>query len=215
MNRTKRACIKCGKSFYGGSDRLYCDDCAKVIKSNVMRTRKCKLCGAEFLGGPRASYCPECRKIRQKEASERARKRGGAARPIGSIDKCEWCGAEYIVNSGRQKYCSDKCQYEAVLEWQRKHKKGYNKTSGQDIKKVERRKEKKKICAYCGRVFSSSTSTNLCSDYCRKKNRQIKEYQSEIKRGNNVNIGKLLNEQKEYQLKVETDERGENRKLFR
>ena len=72
--------------------------------------------------------------------------------------------------------------------------------------KAERRKEKKKICVYCGRVFSSSTSTNLCSDYCRKKNRQIKEYQSEIKRGNNVNIGKLLNEQKEYQLKVETDE---------
>ena len=53
---------------------------------------------------------------------------------------------------------------------------------------------------------SSSTSTNLCFEYCRKKNRQIKEYQSEIKRGNNVNIGKLLNEQKEYQLKVETDE---------
>lgn len=107
---------------------------------------------------------------------------------------------------GRQKYCSDKCQYEAVLEWQRKHKKDYNKTSGQDIKKAERRKEKKKICIYCGRVFSSSSPTNLCSDYCRKKNRQIKEYQSEIKRGNNVNIDRLLNEQKEYQLKVKTDE---------
>ena len=95
---------------------------------------------------------------------------------------------------------------EAVLEWQRKHKEGYNKISGQDIKKAQRRKEKKKICVYCGRVFSSSTPTNLCSEYCRKKNRQIKEYQAEIKRGKNVNIGRLLNEQKEYQSKVETNE---------
>lgn len=46
----------------------------------------------------------------------------------------------------------------------------------------------------------------MCSEYCRKKNRQIKEYQAKIKRGKNVNIGKLLNEQKEYQSKVETNE---------
>lgn len=85
MKRTKRACIKCGKLFYGGTDKTYCDECAKVIKSNVMRTRTCKSCGAEFLGGPRASYCPNCRRIRQREANERARKRGGATRPIGSI----------------------------------------------------------------------------------------------------------------------------------
>ena len=201
MKRTKRACIKCGKLFYGGTDKTYCNECSKAIKSNVIRTRTCKLCGVEFLGGPRAFYCPECRKIRQKEATARARKRGGAARPIGSADKCEWCGAEYIVNSGRQKYCSDKCQHEAVLEWQRKHKKGYNKASGQDIKKAERRKEKKKICVYCGHVFSSNTATNTCSDYCHEKNKQIKEYQADIKRGKNVNIGRLLNERKEYQSK--------------
>ena len=39
MNRTKKACIKCGKPFYGDPDKLYCDDCAKDIKSNVMRKR--------------------------------------------------------------------------------------------------------------------------------------------------------------------------------
>lgn len=96
------------------------------------------------MGGPRAFYCPNCRRIRQREANERARKRGGATRPIGSIDKCKLCGAEYVVNSGRQKYCSDECQREAVLAWQREHKKGYGKASGQDIKKAERRKEKRK-----------------------------------------------------------------------
>ena len=47
-------------------------------------------------------------------------------RPLGSVDKCERCGKEYTVESGRQKYCPD-CQREAVLEWQRDHKAGYNK----------------------------------------------------------------------------------------
>lgn len=206
MKRTKRACIKCGKLFYGGTDKTYCDECAKVIKSNVMRTRTCKSCGAEFLGGPRASYCPNCRKIRQREANERARKRGGATRPIGSIDKCKLCGAEYVVNSGRQKYCSDECQREAVLAWQREHKKGYGQASGQDIKKAERRKEKKKICVYCGRVFSSNTATNTCSDYCRKKNTKIIEYRAEIKRGINANIEKLIEERNEYITKIKKDE---------
>lgn len=153
-NRTRKPCRKCGKVFSGGTDKMYCDECSKAIKSDVLRMRKCKM-----------------------------------------------CGVEYIVNSGRQKYCSEKCQHKAVLEWQREHKKGYSKTSGQDIKKTERRKEKRKICVYCGCTFSSSKPTNTCSEYCRKKNKQIKEYQAEIKRGRNVNIDKLLNEQKEYRDK--------------
>lgn len=180
---------------------MYCDECAKAIKSDVIRIRTCKMCGVEFSGGPRAFYCPDCRRIRQREASARAKKRG-SARPIGSIDKCEWCGSEYIVNSGRQKYCSDECQRDALLAWQRENKKGYNKASGQDVKKAERRKEKKKICVYCGREFSSRTSTNACSDYCRDKNRQIKEYQAEIKRGINANIGKLTEERNKYRAKI-------------
>ena len=34
----------------------------------------------------------------------------GTRRPLGSVDKCQWCGAEYTVVSGNQKYCSDKCR---------------------------------------------------------------------------------------------------------
>ena len=39
MNRTEKACIKCGKLFHGGSDKFYCDDCAKAIKKsrNILR----------------------------------------------------------------------------------------------------------------------------------------------------------------------------------
>ena len=114
-NRTKRACIDCGKAFYGDLDKLYCDECAKKRKSDVMRIRTCKMCGAEFSGGPRAFYCTNCRVIRKRDSEKRHREKG-TARPIGSVAKCEWCGVEYVVNSGRQKYCSDECQREAVLE---------------------------------------------------------------------------------------------------
>ena len=39
MNRTEKACIKFGKSFYGGPDKFYCNDCAKAIKKsrNILR----------------------------------------------------------------------------------------------------------------------------------------------------------------------------------
>lgn len=82
---------------------------------------------------------------------------------------CQVCGKEYAVVSGRQKYCSDVCQRKGILEWQREHKRGYNKVSGQDIKKQERRSQAQKICVYCLRAFTSSTSTNTCSDYCRRE----------------------------------------------
>lgn len=203
-NKTKRTlkiCRDCGTPFYGGGpDKLYCDECAKKRRSNVIRMRRCKMCGAEFPGGPRAYYCPVCRKERQKEANRRARARGGSLRPIGSIDTCEWCGTEYIVNSGRQKYCSDECQNAAVLKWQREHKKGYNVESGQDIKRRERRKDKQKICVYCGKVFQSDTTTNLCSDYCRTRQHQINAYIAERNRGVNINLEKLIQQRDEYRL---------------
>lgn len=202
IRRTLKKCLDCGTAFYGGGpDKLYCDECVKKRKSNVIRIRICKMCGAEFPGGPRAYYCPICRKDRQKEANRRARARGGAMRAIGSIDTCEWCGTDYIVTSGRQKFCSEECQKEAMLKWQREHKKGYNNKSGQEEKKKERRKEKQKICIYCEREFQSNTSTNVCSSYCREHQQQISMYKAERNRGANVNLEKLIQHRNEYRKK--------------
>ena len=200
-NRTKRACIDCGKAFYGDLDKLYCDECAKKRKSDVMRIRTCKMCGAEFSGGPRAFYCPNCRVIRKRDAEKRHREKG-TARPIGSVAKCEWCGVEYVVNSGRQKYCSDECQREAVLEWQRDHKQRYNIESGQYDKKIEKRKNSLKICVYCGKQFHSDVATNLCSDYCRRKQKQIHMRVSDAKRGVKSNIEQLMQERNEYRKSI-------------
>ena len=101
--------------------------------SVVVKPRTCRQCGVVFDGGPRAWYCPECRQKRKQDANANFRKKGRKAdRPIGSTDNCVRCGAEYIVNSARQKYCHA-CAYEAIRDadrpasraWNQSHKQTY------------------------------------------------------------------------------------------
>lgn len=198
MSRTKRACQVCGKPFYGSKDCFYCPECARVKKlDTVVKIRTCQDCGVEFYGGPRARRCPDCA-YRARQETSRRHKKTGTKRPLGSIDKCVICGKEYVVVSGRQKYCSDSCQRKGVLEWQREHKRGYQKASGQDIKKMERRRQAQKICVYCLRPFASDRSTNTCSDYCNKEQVKLNECIYNIKRGYKRDLDKYINKRDEY-----------------
>ena len=195
-------CQSCGASYQGKDDNCYCPKCAKEKKlDTVVKIRTCKDCGIEFYGGPRAIRCPECSHRAKIENSKRHQK-VGTMRLLGSIDKCVICGNDYIVKSGRQKYCSEECQRIGVLEWQKEHKKGYNKKSGQYIKSQERRKNQKKICVYCLKPFKSSVNSNLCSEYCRKEHSKIQMCESDIKRGRKRNLQKLLDAREEYREKV-------------
>ena len=197
-NRTKRACQVCGAPFYGATDCHYCPACARTKKlDTVIKIRSCQDCGVEFYGGPRARRCPDCAYKAQQETNRR-HKRIGTKRPLGSIDKCVICGKEYIVVSGRQKYCSDACQRKGVLEWQREHKRGYSKASGQDVKKMERRKQRKKICVYCSQTFASNKPTNICSDYCRREQKKLRQCIMDINRGHNRNYEKYINKRNKY-----------------
>ena len=201
-NRTLRACQECGKPFYGACDCYYCEDCAKLKKvESVIKIRKCIDCGIEFYGGPKSKRCNNCR-IEARRKRDREHKKRGTARPLGSIDKCQRCGAEYEVKSGLQKYCND-CARDALLDWQKGHKKGYNKKSGQDVKKYQRRKSQNKICVYCEKSFKTGTSSNLCSDYCRQKQRQITQCKADIKRGQKRNLDKLIQERENYRKEAE------------
>lgn len=204
MHKTKRACLVCGKPFYGSKDCHYCPVCARAKRlDTVVQIRTCQDCGVEFYGGPRARRCPDCAYKAQKETSKR-HKKTGTKRPLGSIDKCAICGKEYTVVSGRQKYCSVACQRIGVLEWQREHKRGYSKVSGQDVKKQERRKQVQKICVYCLRAFVSHTSTNACSDYCRKEHGKLLQCHADIRRGYKRNLDKYINERDKYRDAVHT-----------
>lgn len=201
-HRTKKACQVCGKSFYGGSDYFYCPQCAKDKKlDTVVRIRTCQDCGIEFWGGPRAKRCPDCAYIAQQETKKMHKKRG-PLRPIGSIDKCVICGNEYTVVSGRQKYCSVHCQRKGVLEWQREHKRGYNKTSGQYAKKIERRKQAQKICVYCQRAFTSDKPTNLCSEHCRREQKRMRDYAAALNRGSKADYDRLIKLREDYREAV-------------
>lgn len=205
INRTKRACQVCGKPFYGSTDCHYCPECARVKKlDTVVKIRTCQDCGVEFYGGPRAKRCPDCAYKAQQETSRR-HKKSGTKRPLWSVDKCAICGKEYVVVSGRQKYCSDACQRKGVLAWQKEHKRGYSKASGQDVKKMERRKQAGKICVYCLRAFTSNTSTNTCSDYCRKEQAKITQCVADINRGYNRNCDKYITMRNEYRDRVNGD----------
>lgn len=201
-NRTIRACQVCGSPFYGPADYHYCPKCARLKKlDTVIKIRICQNCGIEFYGGPRARRCPGCAYEAQQNAAKRYRK-NGPKRLIGSVDKCEVCGAEYTVNSSRQKYCSEECQRVAVLAWQREHKRGYNKKSGQYAKKQERRAEAKKICVYCLRIFQSDKPTNVCSDYCRAEQRKLNQCIADIKRGYNRDLKKYEEKRQQYRENV-------------
>lgn len=203
--RTQKMCQVCKKSFYGSTDNYYCPACARGKKlDTVIRIRICQDCGVEFFGGPRAKKCPDCSYKTSLEASKKHRKTG-INRSIGSTDTCPMCGQEYVVHHARQKYCSESCAREGLLEWQREHKKGYYKKSGQDIKKKEKRNQQQKICIYCLRPFKSSTTTNLCSAYCKSEHRKLLQCQADIKRGLNRNLKKYEDRRDKYREECRND----------
>lgn len=177
-------CKRCGKIIEATGEQAYCEECRKIIKSeSVMRTRICKECGIEFTGGPRASYCPECRKERQKKADRERKKRKTSTRPIGGIDTCEICGKEYIVSSGRQKYCKE-CAENAIKEKVRAHKKIYMQERREiNEERKKERKENRKICLICGRAFQAETNTVTCSKECAEKLKKIRQEEADIRRG--------------------------------
>lgn len=201
MSRTKRECKNCGKIFYGDIDSILCPACAAVSRSQVIRTRICIDCGQSFEGGPRAKRCPQCREIAKAETSRRYKK-SGPCRPLGSLDTCKVCGKEYIVKSGRQKYCSEVCQRKAVLQWQRDRKKEYNKHPEVAEARKKRRSERQKICQYCLRPFWSTSSSPYCSDYCRVEQKKYNMCIADIGRGQKRNLKKYEDVRNEYREKV-------------
>lgn len=199
MNKPQRICQSCGRPFYGSGDAHYCEECAAKIKSDVLRDRICMDCGTSFIGGPRARRCPKCRDL-----AKRNKKKKPTSRPLGSTDTCKRCGAGYTVMSGRQMYCPN-CQKEALLEWQRNHKTGYNQKKEVREKKQMIRKQQEMICPYCLMKFRSETSSPYCSDYCRKEQAKYYQCEADIRRGYNRDLGKYEKLRDEYRKKVSVD----------
>lgn len=180
--RTK-SCKRCGRTFTPASKYTYlCPDCHGDAKaSGVVRERICRTCGTPFPGGPRAWYCPDCRAER-KRSQQRRQARLGAARPIGSTDRCIRCGGEYTVVSGMQKYCPD-CAPVAVNDTVKERKRKYAADRKDQMAAYKQiMSSNRHVCVICGTVYDSNLATASCSDACDKIRRQQAQKRAEGKR---------------------------------
>jgi predicted nucleic acid-binding Zn ribbon protein len=162
-----KKCVKCGKLFNTAkNEQALCDDCVAAGKATTIRPRTCRECGTTFDGGPRAWYCPSCRKNRQKEVAARYRK-NGPNRSLGSIDHCIVCGKEYVVKSGRQRYCPD-CAEDAVRQLDREASKKWNAENNFYERRSQQPRCGQKICVICGNPVPPGTPRITCSPKCNK-----------------------------------------------
>lgn len=147
----------------------------------VVKDRTCRQCGATFMGGPRAWYCPSCRLDRQREQS-RQHKRTGPSRPLGSTDKCKVCGADYVVESGRQMYCKA-CAAEAIREVDNRQSREWNaENATPEYRRALRDKAiKPRFCVICGKEFRPKDASITCSKDCSNelRRRNVSRYGAE------------------------------------
>lgn len=102
-----RVCVRCGAEFSADRQSAVCAECAYASRhAPTLIRRKCADCGKDVIGGPTVKYCASCRVLRQRAANAR-RRRDGAVRKLGSVDRCAECGREYVVKAGRQLFCAD------------------------------------------------------------------------------------------------------------
>lgn len=164
-----RKCKNCGVEFVPQTEECYlCASCyEKAMSDNAHRRVKCWQCGKEFDGFIRSRYCPDCTVERRRER-DRKRRREGTKRKLGSIDHCEICGKEYIVNSGLQRYCKD-CAEIAKTEWARDRHAEYYRSGGKERRDENRTRLKTDaaVCPVCGKTFTASPDNpHYCSPEC-------------------------------------------------
>ena len=151
-----------------------------------LHPRTCRQCGTTFEGGPRAWYCPICSEVRRKEADRagHARMRRGETRQIGSMDTCQICGKEYMVMSGKQKYCPT-CAPEAVAEIDRTQGLNYYTANADTINPArnEKRRRGPRPCVICGELFDTPTPRKICDkDECSKELKRQYQQRADAKR---------------------------------
>ena len=178
---TPASCLRCGRRFQPATaHQALCDDCRLAAKqASYRRERTCADCGKTFVGAPRQKRCPNCQ---AKVAAERNRayKRTGPIRPLGSIDTCQRCGRPYTVRSGVQRYCPE-CSPIANADNERAKKRAQaadQRAAGIPMRHLPHLR----ICAVCGKPFHATKSTNTCSPACRDALRRQRQRDADKRR---------------------------------
>lgn len=163
-----RVCKHCGEAFVpDGADALCCPACRRLAwQDSRIRTRTCTECGKAFEGAPRQKRCPDCQAKARREQN-RANKRAGARRPLGSIDLCQRCGKPYTVRSGAQRFCPE-CGETARRE------EASRKKAAKLRGKPHADRTRTHICAVCGRPFRGIDAATTCSPECKQTLRNVR-----------------------------------------
>lgn len=149
--------------------------------------KKCELCNAEFVALRNANYCMSCREER-KHATDRAYKKNGANRSLGTTDICIDCNQKYTVNSGNQKRCRACAElHNKSHDRERAIKNYHNNKNTINAKRYPKRRkgEQIKVCDWCGKEFRTNNKSTTCSADCHrfKKNKYAREQRAKLKRG--------------------------------
>lgn len=170
----QQVCKLCGETFEVkevSPYNVFCEKCSTLANQRKRTFPKiCQSCGKEFEGARNSRYCPECARTRRILSCYRYYHNRANARKIGSIDKCEFCGKEYVVNNGKQRYCPD-CTKKAVLSNVRKLYNQKMETNPEVLKQNWKRKNEEagyRKCIVCGKTFYSEKISETCSPECRK-----------------------------------------------
>lgn len=192
-----KACKHCGAAFETDKPGAYlCPGCAlKSRQKSVLRERVCIDCGAVFTGYPKSKRCPHCQTIVncRRDAERRS---NGPKRKLGSIDKCQCCGKDYVVDGGRQRYCKA-CAPVQTTQNIRSAKRAYmteKKELFAPLKKESR--QYNKICLVCGTVFDAETATVTCSPECAKKLKSYRMAEADYRRGKRKTMPTMIKEDK-------------------
>lgn len=188
----RKACKKCGAVFDTDKRGAYlCPACSAASRlASLYRERTCIDCGASFLGYPKSKRCPSCQNAVDHKR-DAAFHRNGAVRKIGSIDKCQCCGREYIVEASSQRYCKS-CSPTAVRKNVLAQKRRYAAENAERVAPIKaKNRSYNKVCTICGKVFDTDTPTVTCSPECARKLRYLRQAEADYRRGRRKTLPKI------------------------
>lgn len=187
-----KVCEVCGRELTG-RHRFYCSpQCRQVALGQREKAARAQLgklpgnhqqpkpkvcadCGSTFYGYPRSYRCPECQAEadRKHNAEHYQRKKAGHARQIGSVSRCERCGAEYIVEGGLQRYCpacAKEIWKEDALRRYHQDKDAINERRRPSRAEVYKKavESRVRVCEVCGCELNKHQHL-YCSMECRRK----------------------------------------------
>ncbi len=182
-----KMCKRCHKQFETDRKGVYmCPSCSAEIRRGVIyRQRVCMDCGTSYMGYPKSKRCQSCQRTANRER-ERRYHATGPARHIGDTDICQSCGTEYVVQSGRQRYCKA-CAESATKANVQSARRDYMRTwVAENVERRNYNRSFNKVCRVCGKVFDTDTPTVTCSPECAKKWTALQNQKSLYRHGKRI-----------------------------